>query len=60
MGFCALRNVLKQACQCATQWYSVLREWRDPIKERNKQKRKAMCSKYSLIIFTPIMLYMTI
>ncbi|WP_273721735.1 site-specific integrase [Bartonella sp. ML71XJBT] len=43
MGLGALRDVsLKQARECANQWRSVLREGRDPIKERNKQKREAM------------------
>ncbi|VEJ44683.1 Uncharacterised protein [Bartonella vinsonii] len=39
----ALRDVsLKQARELATGWRSVLREGRDPIKEREKQKREAM------------------
>ncbi len=39
----ALRDVsLKQARETATRWRSVLREGRDPIKEREKQKREAM------------------
>ncbi|EJF98597.1 hypothetical protein MEI_00420 [Bartonella vinsonii subsp. arupensis Pm136co] len=43
MGLGALRDVsLKQARETATQWRSVLHEGRDPIKERNKQKREAM------------------
>ncbi|OPB33923.1 protein of unknown function (DUF4102) [Bartonella taylorii] len=43
MGLDALRHVsLKQARELATGWRSVLREGRDPIKERNKQKREAM------------------
>ncbi len=43
MGLGALRDVsLKQARECAMQWRAVLREGRDPIKERNKQKREAM------------------
>ncbi|EJF98583.1 hypothetical protein MEI_00481, partial [Bartonella vinsonii subsp. arupensis Pm136co] len=43
MGLGALRDVsLKQARETATQWRSVLREGRDPIKEREKQKREAM------------------
>ncbi len=38
-----MKNVcLKQAHECATGWRSVLREGRDPIKEREKQKREAM------------------
>ncbi|MET3559429.1 YD repeat-containing protein [Bartonella japonica] len=37
MGLGALRHVsLKQACELATGWRSILREGRDPIKERNK------------------------
>ncbi|MCZ2159240.1 integrase arm-type DNA-binding domain-containing protein [Bartonella sp. 220] len=43
MGLGALRNVsLKKARELATQWRSVLHEGRDPIKEREKQKREAM------------------
>ncbi|WP_019224119.1 tyrosine-type recombinase/integrase [Bartonella rattaustraliani] len=43
MGLGALRDVsLKQARETATKWRSVLREGRDPIKEREKQKREAM------------------
>ncbi|WP_081651658.1 tyrosine-type recombinase/integrase [Bartonella birtlesii] len=43
MGLGALRDVsLKQARELANQWRAVLREGRDPIKERNKQKREAM------------------
>ncbi len=43
MGLRALRDVsLKQARELATGWRSVLREGRDPIKERNKQKHEAM------------------
>ncbi len=43
MGLDTLRDVsLKQARETATQWRSVLRERRDPIKERDKQKREAM------------------
>ncbi len=39
MGSGALRDVsLKQARELATGWRSVLREGRDPIQERNKQK----------------------
>ncbi|MBB6159726.1 hypothetical protein HNQ74_001161 [Bartonella doshiae] len=39
----ALRDVsLKQAREYATQYRSVLREGRDSIKERNKQKRESM------------------
>ncbi|UNE53643.1 tyrosine-type recombinase/integrase [Bartonella machadoae] len=43
MGLGALRDVsLKQARELATQWRFVLRDGRDPIKERDKQKREAM------------------
>ncbi len=43
MGLGALRDVfLKQARELATGWWAVLREGRDPIKEREKQKREAM------------------
>ncbi len=43
MGLGALRDIsLKQARESVTQWRAVLREGRDPIKERNKQKREAM------------------
>ncbi len=43
MGLGALRDVsLKQARELASQWRSVLHEGRDPIKEREKQKREAM------------------
>ncbi|UTO27976.1 Arm DNA-binding domain-containing protein [Bartonella harrusi] len=49
MGFGALRNVLKQARELATQWRSVLHEGRSvlhegraSIKEHDKQKREAM------------------
>ncbi|UNE53718.1 tyrosine-type recombinase/integrase [Bartonella machadoae] len=43
MGLGALRNVsLKKARELATEWRSVLQEGRDPIKEREKQKREAM------------------
>ncbi len=43
MGLGALRDVsLKQARELATGWRIILREGRDPIKERNKQKREAM------------------
>ncbi|WP_373925602.1 tyrosine-type recombinase/integrase, partial [Bartonella raoultii] len=49
MGLGALRNVsLKKARECANQWRSVLHEGRDPIKERNKQKREAMCNLHYL------------
>ncbi len=44
MGLGALRDVsLKQACECANQWRSVLREGRAPIKEREKQRRAGGC-----------------
>ncbi|EJF86129.1 hypothetical protein MCY_00798 [Bartonella rattimassiliensis 15908] len=43
MGLGALRHVsLKKARKLANQWCSVLHEGRDPIKEREKQKREAM------------------
>ncbi|CAK01485.1 tyrosine-type recombinase/integrase [Bartonella tribocorum] len=43
MGLGALRHVsLKKARELANQWRSVLHEGRDPIKEREKQKREAM------------------
>ncbi|UNE54949.1 tyrosine-type recombinase/integrase [Bartonella machadoae] len=43
MGLGALRDVsLKQARELATQWRFVIRDGRDPIKEREKQKREAM------------------
>ncbi len=43
MGLGALRDVsLKQAREIVNQWRSVLHEGRDPIKERDKQKREAI------------------
>ncbi len=43
MGLGALRHVsLKKARELANQWRSVLHDGRDPIKEREKQKREAM------------------
>nr|WP_033313264.1 Arm DNA-binding domain-containing protein [Bartonella rattaustraliani] len=49
MGLGALRDVsLKQAREHATQWRSVLREGRAPIKEREKQKRETMRNLHSL------------
>ncbi|MET3560785.1 integrase [Bartonella japonica] len=49
MGLGALRHVsLKQARELATGWRSVLREGRDPIKERNKQKREAISNLHYL------------
>ncbi|WP_273755680.1 site-specific integrase [Bartonella sp. MM73XJBT.G] len=49
MGLGALRDVsLKQARECANQWRSVLREGRDPIQERNKQKREAISNLHYL------------
>ncbi|WP_375682292.1 tyrosine-type recombinase/integrase, partial [Bartonella sp. CE47NXGY] len=49
MGLGALRDVsLKQARECAMQWRAVLREGRDPIKERNKQKREAISNLHYL------------
>ncbi len=44
-----MRDVfLKQARELATGWRSVLREGRDPIKERNKQKREAISNLHYL------------
>ncbi len=49
MGLGALRHVsLKQARELATGWRSVLREGRDPIKEREKQKREAISNLHYL------------
>ncbi|WP_375707158.1 tyrosine-type recombinase/integrase, partial [Bartonella sp. AA126HLJHH] len=49
MGLGALRNVsLKKARELANQWRSVLHEGRDPIKERNKQKREAISNLHYL------------
>ncbi|EJF82929.1 tyrosine-type recombinase/integrase [Bartonella rattimassiliensis] len=49
MGLGALRDVsLKKARELATGWHSVLREGRDPIKERNKQKREAISNLHYL------------
>ncbi|MET3589741.1 hypothetical protein ABID23_000827 [Bartonella silvatica] len=49
MGLGALRDVsLKQARELATRWRAVLREGRDPIKERNKQKREAISNLHYL------------
>ncbi|WP_142416583.1 tyrosine-type recombinase/integrase [Bartonella massiliensis] len=49
MGLGALRDVsLKQARELATGWRSVLRDGRDPIKERNKQKREAISNLHYL------------
>ncbi|WP_208439744.1 tyrosine-type recombinase/integrase [Bartonella heixiaziensis] len=49
MGLGTLRDVsLKQARECAMQWRAVLREGRDPIKERNKQKREAISNLHYL------------
>ncbi len=49
MGLGALREVsLKQARETVTRWRSVLHEGRDPIKEREKQKREAMCNLHYL------------
>ncbi len=43
MSLGTLREVsLKQAHEHATRWCSILREGRDPIKEREKQKHDAM------------------
>ncbi|WP_273723002.1 site-specific integrase [Bartonella sp. AU18XJBT] len=45
----ALRDVsLKQAREGAMQWRAVLREGRDPIKEREKQKREAISNLHYL------------
>ncbi|WP_375671463.1 tyrosine-type recombinase/integrase [Bartonella sp. SD1336NMGDW] len=49
MGLGALRDVsLKQARELATGWRAVLREGRDPIKEREKQKREAISNLHYL------------
>ncbi|WP_081651663.1 tyrosine-type recombinase/integrase [Bartonella birtlesii] len=49
MGLGALRDVsLKQARELATGWRAVLRESRDPIQERNKQKREAISNLHYL------------
>ncbi|EJF77471.1 hypothetical protein MCO_01202 [Bartonella sp. DB5-6] len=49
MGLGALRDVsLKQARELATGWRAILREGRDPIKERNKQKREAISNLHYL------------
>ncbi len=49
MGLGALRNVsLKKARELANQWRSVLHEGRDPIKERDKQKREAISNLHYL------------
>ncbi|WP_375666731.1 tyrosine-type recombinase/integrase [Bartonella sp. TT121SHDZB] len=49
MGLGALRHVsLKKARELANQWRSVLHEGRDPIKERNKQKREAISNLHYL------------
>ncbi|GAA5113394.1 tyrosine-type recombinase/integrase [Bartonella jaculi] len=49
MGLGALRNVsLKKARELANQWRSVLHEGRDPIKEREKQKREAISNLHYL------------
>ncbi len=49
MGLGVLRDVsLKQARELANGWRSVLREGRDPIKERNKQKRRAISNLHYL------------
>ncbi len=49
MGLGALRDVsLKQARELANQWRSVLHEGRDPIKEREKQKREAISNLHYL------------
>ncbi len=49
MGLGALQNVsLKKARELANQWRSVLHEGRDPIKERDKQKREAISNLHYL------------
>ncbi|WP_375683526.1 tyrosine-type recombinase/integrase [Bartonella sp. AP3QHHD] len=49
IGLGALRDVsLKQARELATGWRTVLREGRDPIKEREKQKREAISNLHYL------------
>ncbi|GAA4663821.1 tyrosine-type recombinase/integrase [Bartonella pachyuromydis] len=49
MGLGALRDVsLKQARELANGWRSILREGRDPIKEREKQKREAISNLHYL------------
>ncbi|WP_375662613.1 tyrosine-type recombinase/integrase [Bartonella sp. OC16QHHD] len=49
MGLGALRDVsLKKARELANQWRSVLHEGRDPIKEREKQKREAISNLHYL------------
>ncbi|EJF87396.1 tyrosine-type recombinase/integrase [Bartonella rattimassiliensis] len=49
MGLGALRHVsLKKARELANQWRSVLHEGRDPIKEREKQKREAISNLHYL------------
>ncbi|EJF94354.1 hypothetical protein ME9_01275 [Bartonella taylorii 8TBB] len=49
MGLGALRNVsLKKARELANQWRSVLHDGRDPIKEREKQKREAISNLHYL------------
>ncbi len=49
MGLGALRDVsLKQARELANGWRAILREGRDPIKERNKQKREAISNLHYL------------
>ncbi|WP_019223750.1 tyrosine-type recombinase/integrase [Bartonella rattaustraliani] len=49
MGLGSLRHIsLKQAREHATRWRSVLHEGRDPIKEREKQKREAISNLHYL------------
>ncbi len=49
MALSALRHVsLKKARELANQWRSVLHEGRDPIKEREKQKREAISNLHYL------------
>ncbi|WP_375703689.1 tyrosine-type recombinase/integrase [Bartonella sp. AD13SXNS] len=49
MGLGVLRHIsLKKARELANQWRSVLHEGRDPIKEREKQKREAISNLHYL------------
>ncbi|WP_273757359.1 Arm DNA-binding domain-containing protein, partial [Bartonella sp. MM73XJBT] len=49
MGLGALRNVsLKKARELANGWRSILHEGRDPIQERDKQKREAISNLHYL------------
>ncbi|CDO39806.1 hypothetical protein BHOIPH791_01780 [Bartonella henselae] len=54
MDWRALRNFsLKQTRELAIQCHSVLHERRDPIKEREKQKREAMLNLHDLKDIAP-------